>query len=209
MMLKNKTLFRLIAGVLITLFSLAAQASDTFKQDFTVRIYEESCSLNVNGSGSNQGTVAMALSSTSDYTGLWSGGADTDFYIQIKGCDPSLNAYKLNFFNGWYHGSAYPDPGLSMPVCRTALPQCYLVLQSTNPGIGIAFFYVSSDSEVAKCNDAQKVGWMEADNEGTSCPQTIDDAAMLHYRVKAVQVTDDKPQPGPYQATVMFTVHYM
>ncbi|EIQ78089.1 hypothetical protein SF123566_10495 [Shigella flexneri 1235-66] len=50
---------------------------------------------------------------------------------------------------------------------------------------------------------------MEADNEGTSCPQTIDDAAMLHYRVKAVQVTDDKPQPGPYQATVMFTVHYM
>lgn len=59
--------------------------------------------------------------------------------------------------------------------------------------------YVSSDSEVAKCNDAQKVGWMEADNEGTSCPQTIDDAAMLHYRVKAVQVTDDKPQPGPYQ----------
>jgi major type 1 subunit fimbrin (pilin) len=94
----NKTLLTtaLIAGLSIAAFvPQAARADGTI--NFTGKVVQNTCSFNVNGSGTANGVVALPVVFTSALQGLGKVAGATPFSIVVSGCDSNLTSVQELF----------------------------------------------------------------------------------------------------------------
>ncbi|MFC5580589.1 fimbrial protein [Rhodanobacter terrae] len=94
----NKTL---LSAALIAGFGIAAFAPQTARADgtitFTGKVVANTCSFNVNSSGSANGTVALPVAFTSALAASGAVTGKTPFTIVVSGCDSKLTSVQELF----------------------------------------------------------------------------------------------------------------
>lgn len=185
-MFSKKILSAVIAAGIATLAATGAQAATGGTVNFTGTIINDTCSFDVNNSGTNTGTVNMPFSYTNSYSGPDVAGATEDFTIAVSNCDTNIAQIALNFTG------TTDSRGATDKVLQTT---------GTATNVGIRLYDLTGGKTEA--TGEVKFGGMDnywANNGAT--PTTFS------YRAKTVQVGDDAPTAGVYNATATFSIAY-
>ena len=192
-MLSKKNLSALTTGILFAFAGLNAHAGSYGTVSFTGTVIADSCSIDVNSSGSNTGTVPMPISYTSWFNAANTTGSEQGFNVTLTGCDSQINQFAMSFSGD-----------------TTATDNTILKTTGSAKNIGIKLFDISNGGAM----DTHKVQmsgdyadsslyWQDAIKTGDSST-----AANFRYIADVVQVGEEAPTPGVYSATVNFDIHY-
>lgn len=192
-MLSKKNLSALTTGILFAFTGLNAHAGNAGTINFTGTIIADSCSIDVNSSGSNTGSVPMPIAYTSLFTGADTNGSEQHFNVSITGCDNQINQFAMSLYGN-----------------TTATDNTILETTGSAKNIGIKLYDISNGGamnthKVQLSGDYEDSGlyWQDAIKTGDSST-----AVNFRYIADVVQVGEEAPTPGVYNATVNFELHY-
>lgn len=192
-MLSKKNLSALTTGILFAFTGLNAHAESDGTINFTGTVIADSCSIDVNSSGSSTGIVPMPVSYTSNFTGADKLAQARDFDVTLSGCDNDINQFAVVFTGR-----------------TTANDNTILETSGSAKNIGITLFDMSKGGslgshkvQIAGENADANLYWQDAVKTGDSST-----SANFHYTAAVVQVGEEAPTTGVYNATVSFEIQY-
>lgn len=192
MFTKKRALTLCFAAGLSALTCSNAQAVDNGTINFEGLILADTCSIDVNDSGTGTGTVKMPGSYVTNYSGADSVGAEQNFKIKVSGCDTLANQIALNF------AGTTDSRGAANEVLETT---------GTATNVGIRLADVSGGRSTADGKivfNTTNSFWQDNGTNSTPTPTTNE----FEYTAQTVQVGDDAPTTGTYAATATFKVAY-
>lgn len=192
-MLSKKNLSALTTGILFAFAGLNAHAGTSGTVSFTGTVIADSCSIDVNSSGSNTGTVPMPVSYTSDFAGADKTAQSQDFDVALTGCDNNINQFAIAFT-----GSATANDNTILETTGSA-KNIGIRLYDMSKGGSLGSHKVQFAGENADAN----LYWQDAVKTGDSST-----SANFHYIADVVQVGEEAPTTGVYSAMVSFEIQY-
>lgn len=191
----KKNLSALTTGILFAFAGLNAHAESSGTINFTGTVIADSCSIDVNNSGSNTGTVPLPINYTSWFDGAGDGGSQTGFNVTLTGCDSQINQFAMSF-----SGDTPPTDDAILETTGSA-KNIGIKLYDISNGGAMMTHKVAFSGEAAE--SVNNLYWQNAIKTGDSST-----AANFTYIAEVVQVGEETPTPGAYNATVNFVVHY-
>ncbi|MDO8235355.1 fimbrial protein [Citrobacter werkmanii] len=181
----------LLVGSVVAALSMPVFAGDdSGKVNFTGRILADTCEINVDDSGNNDGTVTFADTYPSDYNGNGSVGTSKAFKIEVTKCDPLIAKLNLRF-NGTTSDSESLRLVNDLSGAGSATNVGISVKNENGTTSNVKFDGSDPDSGTDVANDA-----------------TGEAASVFNYTANVIQVGDNLPTAGKYSASASFEVVY-
>lgn len=181
----------LLVGSVVAALSMPVFAGDdSGKVNFTGRILADTCEINVDDSGNNEGTVTFADTYPSDYSGDGTVGTSKAFKIEVTKCDPLIAKLNLRF-NGTTSDSESLRLVNDLSGAGSATNVGISVKNENGTTSNVKFDGSDPDSGTDVANDAAG----EA-------------ASVFNYTANVIQVGDYLPTAGKYSASASFEVVY-
>ncbi|MBV8042860.1 fimbrial protein [Pluralibacter sp.] len=182
-----------LAGSVAAMLSTSAfsSANDSGTVNFSGKIVADTCTINVDGSGTNASTVTFADTYPSDYVGGDGAiGTSKPFKIEVTGCDPLVANLNLKF-SGTTTDAGYKRLQNDLLGAGDAT-NVGITVKNDNGAKGDVLFDGSTpDSTTDVANNT----------DGTT-------ASVFNYTANVIQVGSTAPTAGKYAASATFEVVY-
>lgn len=188
--MKKYIISSVFAGSVMAISGSALASGDSGTVNFSGKVVADTCEINVDGSGTNTGTVTFDDTYPSDYSGDGSVGTSKPFKIEVKKCDPLVAKLNLKFTGNTTDSEA---KRLENDLSGTG--------NAANIGITVS-------NENGTKGDVKFDGTIPDSATDVANDPTGNVASLFNYTAKVIQVGDTAPTAGHYSASATFEVVY-